>query len=166
MNKKQLIIAIFSAFIIGTLMHFTYEWSGSPHFAGYIFPVDETVWEHMKIVFYPMLFSGIYMAILKKDIGAASSMILTGIAAIPLIIGLFYSYWYFTRRSILTLDLIIYYGVLALAIIFGNRWNKSKTLKKLWPLFLLCAVAMAFLFALLTYNRPKLPYFLFRYTKS
>ncbi len=41
--------------VLGTLMHFMYNWSGKHPFAGLIAPVNESVWEHMKLLFFPML---------------------------------------------------------------------------------------------------------------
>lgn len=46
--------AIFSL-AVGALSHFFYEWSGGSTAAGIFFPVNESVWEHMKLVFFPFL---------------------------------------------------------------------------------------------------------------
>lgn len=55
---------IFAIAIIGTLfiiflgsaLHFTYELSGSNLVVGAISAVNESVWEHLKLVFWPSLF--------------------------------------------------------------------------------------------------------------
>lgn len=42
----------------GTLLHFVYEWSGSAVIVGLFAPVNESVWEHIKLLFFPgLLFS-------------------------------------------------------------------------------------------------------------
>ena len=41
--------------LLGTLLHFTYRWSGCNPLIGLIAPVNESVWEHMKLLFFPML---------------------------------------------------------------------------------------------------------------
>ena len=42
--------------LIGSLDHFMYELSGGNVFVGMWAPVSESVWEHLKIAFYPTLF--------------------------------------------------------------------------------------------------------------
>ena len=40
---------------LGTLLHFMFDWSGGSAFAALFSAVNESVWEHMKLLFYPML---------------------------------------------------------------------------------------------------------------
>ena len=63
---KLEIIAIIVILILGTLLHFTYEWSGDNLFVGSFSAVNESVWEHLKLVFYPMLLMGIINYFLLK----------------------------------------------------------------------------------------------------
>lgn len=42
--------------LIGSLDHFMYELSGENVFVGLWAPVSESIWEHLKIAFYPTLF--------------------------------------------------------------------------------------------------------------
>jgi len=37
-------------------MHFVYEWSGNLALVGIFAPTNESVWEHLKMTFWPMLF--------------------------------------------------------------------------------------------------------------
>lgn len=58
MNKKlviKLIIGLFFVAILGSLSHFFYEWSGNNTFVAFFSPVNESIWEHMKLIFFPML---------------------------------------------------------------------------------------------------------------
>jgi len=62
-HKKSILIfqiasAIF-AMILGTLLHFTYEWSGENLFVASFSAVNESTWEHLKILFFPMLITTI-----------------------------------------------------------------------------------------------------------
>ena len=42
----------------GTLLHFVYDWSGGSALAAAFSAVNESVWEHMKLLFFPaFLFS-------------------------------------------------------------------------------------------------------------
>ena len=56
--KAELIVILFSL-VLGTLLHFTYEWSGENLFVGSFSAVNESVWEHLKLVFFPMLITTI-----------------------------------------------------------------------------------------------------------
>ena len=39
--------------IAGTLGHFVYEWSGGAVWTAWLFPVNESVWEHLKLLILP-----------------------------------------------------------------------------------------------------------------
>ena len=54
MNISLTIAGILCVSILGTLLHFTYRWSGRNPLIGLIAPVNESVWEHMKLLFFPM----------------------------------------------------------------------------------------------------------------
>lgn len=41
--------------IFGSVMHFVYDWSGNLAFIGILAPINESVWEHLKLTFWPTL---------------------------------------------------------------------------------------------------------------
>ncbi|MBO5353826.1 MAG: hypothetical protein J6A77_11070 [Lachnospiraceae bacterium] len=92
--KRFCIIGAIVTTIIGIISHFVYEWSGNNFLAGLFFSVNESTWEHMKLIFFPMF---LYAVIAGKRVeqqypGIYNSMflgILTGLAMIPV---LFYTY--------------------------------------------------------------------------
>ena len=45
-----LIIGAVFTIITGTLLHFVYEWSGESLFVGIFSPINESVWEHLKLL--------------------------------------------------------------------------------------------------------------------
>lgn len=57
--KFQLASAVF-AIILGTLLHFTYNWSNNNLFVGAFSAVNESTWEHLKLLFFPMLITTIF----------------------------------------------------------------------------------------------------------
>jgi hypothetical protein len=63
--KFEIISTIF-IFILGTLLHFTYEWSNKNFFVGLFSAVNESTWEHLKLVFYPSLICTIFGFILFR----------------------------------------------------------------------------------------------------
>lgn len=42
--------------LVGTVLHFVYEWSGQNQLVGYFAPVNESVWEHAKLIVVPAFF--------------------------------------------------------------------------------------------------------------
>ena len=44
--------------ILGTFLHFLFELSGRSVIAAIFSAVNESIWEHMKLIYYPMLTNG------------------------------------------------------------------------------------------------------------
>ena len=65
-KKWEIAEFIFIA-IVGTLLHFVYDWSGQNPAVGIIAPVSESTWEHLKLLFMPaLLFTLIQEAAQRK----------------------------------------------------------------------------------------------------
>ena len=115
--KAQLIAILFSL-ILGTLLHFTYEWSGKNLFVGSFSAVNESVWEHLKLVFYPMLIATIIEYFFVKDVAnnyieAKAIGIFTAMA---FIVVTFFTYSGIIGTSIIVIDILIF----ILSIILGE----------------------------------------------
>lgn len=52
--KKWNIIGTIFTLIIGTLLHFLYEWTGGS-LTAILGAVNESIWEHLKLVFWPVI---------------------------------------------------------------------------------------------------------------
>lgn len=154
MKRFELILATVVAITIGTLMHFVHEWPVMSRFVGYIVPVNECVWEHMKMLFYPLFLTGIYLCIRNKSFKSIGGMVAVSLLAIPVQIALFYVYWPFVRHSILIVDIILYVVVMAVAVWVGNRWTLSEKFHRHWTLWWGVAVLMALLMGFLSYHAP------------
>ena len=92
--KRFCVVGAIITIILGVISHFVYDWSGNNFLVGLFFPVNESTWEHMKLLFFPML---AYALIAGKKIeqqhpciyDAMFSGILAGLVMIPV---LFYTY--------------------------------------------------------------------------
>lgn len=87
-------ISIIFCLVTGTLLHFTYEWSGRNIFVGLFSAVNESIWEHLKLSFFPMLLIGIvgYFVFGKNEknyINASAIGIIVAISFVPIV---FYTY--------------------------------------------------------------------------
>lgn len=105
--KSSMIFGVIFVLILGTMSHFFYEWSKNNFIIGLFTPVSESVWEHMKLIFFPML---LYFLILLPKLGTAfpcfvsafSSGILLGTLLIPVI---YYTYTGILGYNTLPLDI-------------------------------------------------------------
>lgn len=116
MSRKEAIIATILLVCFGTSMHFVHHLPFFNHFWGYIFPVTESVMAHMKMNFYPMLLFAVYLVITRRDIREFGAPILAGLAVMPVVVLVFYSYWIFVRHEILPLDIVIYTASVVLSV--------------------------------------------------
>ena len=88
------IISIIFAIIAGTLLHFTYKWSGQNLLIGSFSAVNESTWEHLKLLFFPMLITTIfgYFYIGKDICNFLCAKTIGVITAILFTIIFFYTY--------------------------------------------------------------------------
>lgn len=63
MNKTKIrryqIFSVLFTFVLGTLFHFTYKWSGENQAVALFSSINESTWEHLKLLFFPMLLTTI-----------------------------------------------------------------------------------------------------------
>ena len=102
--------ALFTA-ALGTLLHFVYDWSGGWVAAAAFSAVNESTWEHMKLLFFPMfLFSVVQVCCLGRNypnfLAARGVSTVTGVALIPV---LFYTYTGVLGRHLLWADIAVLY---------------------------------------------------------
>lgn len=164
MNKKLLIytiIGIIFVSVCGTVLHFVYEMSGYHYIAGLVAPVNESTWEHMKLIFFPMLVFAVFSSPLLKAkypcIGAAMSAgILSGTALIPVI---FYTYSGILGFNTLYLDIATFFisVVIAFIIVYKIASNCRKT--KISALLELLVFAVTILFFVFSYYPPEIGLF-------
>jgi hypothetical protein len=154
MSKKETIIATVLLIIFGTSMHFVHHVPFFNHFLGYIFPVVESVMAHMKMVFYPMLLLGIYLAVSRRDIREIGAPVLASLAVMPLIILVFFSYWIFVRHELMALDMVIYISAMVLAVQLAKRWRVKPFVRNNWGLWIVVAILTILATGFLTYNAP------------
>ena len=121
--KKNIILKfiIFSGIfvmILGTLLHFTYEWSGNNQFIASVSAVNESTWEHLKLLFFPMLLTTIIgFFYLEKSCPNYWCARLFGIlTAILFTIVFFYTYTGIIGTNFAFVDISIFF----VAVILGE----------------------------------------------
>ena len=167
--KTQVIIIVISI-ILGTILHFTYNLSGENNFIGSFSAVNESVWEHLKLAFFPMLILGIIEYFFVKNISNnyIEAKTIGIFLAISFIVVAFFTYTGILGVDILILDILIF----IISIILGEAIsyklmkrenesnNKTKVLASIILIFLL------FSFIICTFNPPKVNLFRDPITKT
>ena len=92
--KTWQIITVIICIILGIILHFTYEWSGENMIFGLFSAVNESTWEHLKLVFYPMILMGVIgrFIIGKRSYNYWLAQALGIITAMVFTIVFFYTY--------------------------------------------------------------------------
>lgn len=125
------IIGILFTLIFGTLLHFTYEWSGNNSIVGLFAPISESVWEHMKLLFYPYtIWSAIgYFFYGKRNrsywISAFAGLSL-GLCFIPIC---FFTYVSYTNSFYPAVDITIFLIAVIISFLFSSYLFKNYNLK-------------------------------------
>ena len=171
--KLDMIKGIIFVSVIGTLWHFVYEWSGQNFIVGFFFPVNESTWEHMKMLFFPMLLYSLYMnkkqrtplftghSSDKKDafsciLSASLCGILSGTFLIPVF---FYTYTGILGRDYIALDIATFIGSVIMAFWIAYRFTLSCKLHSLQFVLKAAVFAAAICFLLFTYYPPDIGIF-------
>jgi hypothetical protein len=160
--KWELIgIAIIS--LVGSAMHFVYGWSGNIAFIGAVAPVNESVWEHFKLGFFPTLAYGLILyAFLKRQMNNFAIGMAIELYLIPVLIGaIFYIYRAIVGHEILAVDIASF--VVAVAVGQLVSCNILSAKKFPWWTSILGIVLIAMLaavFILFTFDPPHLPIFM------
>ena len=152
--------AFVSAF--GTILHYLYEWTGGNAFIALFSGVNESTWEHMKLLFFPMLVFAIIQSFFFKDqknfwcVKLYSTLL--GLILIP---AIFYTYNGVVGKSPDWINIAIFFISAAIAYYFESRLFKSGKIKcERKKIAILSFVIIAVLFGLFTFFTPRLGIFL------
>lgn len=147
--------------ILGTLSHFLYEWTNQNFIISFFVPVNESTWEHMKLLFFPMLlysclmiqkFSSIYPCI-------TSSMYFGTLLGTFLIPVIFCTYTGILGYDIFIFDIITF--ILSVIIAFWTAYKLTLSCRiQDYGLLLHILILIGILcFVLFTYRPPDIGLF-------
>lgn len=105
--KRYVMIGILFVLVTGTLSHFVYGWTDHNEIAGLFTPVNESVWEHMKLLFFPMFIYSCFLYFkFRKSVPCILCALCLGIlAGAVLIPALYYAYTGILGKNIFALDI-------------------------------------------------------------
>ena len=149
--------------ISGTLLHFLYDWTGQCILIAPFSAVNESIWEHMKLLFFPMLlFSSVEYLFLGERIPnfwfTKAVGTLAGLILIPALFytwnGVFGSSPHWVNISIFFVAAAAVYALECRLFELGKGRGRF-----LQGASLLLLLAFALVFILWTYTPPDLPLF-------
>ena len=145
----------------GTILHFLYDWLGNTVWVAPFSGVNESTWEHMKLLFWPMFIYAIVQSFFfrdREDFWCVKLRgILLGIVLIPII---FYTYNGVVGQSPDWINIAIFFVSAAIAYIYETRLFNAETTRcglRGTAFLALCAVAL--LFVTFTFATPELGIF-------
>lgn len=148
--------------LAGVLLHFLYDWTNQSIIVAPFSAVNESTWEHMKLLLFPMfIFALIEYKFIGKDYENfwCTKLIgtITGLLLIPII---YYAYTGVLGVNADWFNIVIFFIAAGTAYYLENLLLKNETnfCKSSFVAFIiLCLIAV--LFIVMTFVQPKIPLF-------
>ena len=162
--EKWIIKGIPAMIALGILMHYLYDITGKLKLVGAIAPINESIWEHIKLILLPTILwwtiyyfkkGSEYRINKNKWFGAALTALLMTLLLIPV---MYYSYTGIFGVDYTVIDMLILVAALIIGQLRGLHYYRygrgvSPTLA------LLIFISLLVLFAVTTFKTPELPIF-------
>jgi len=153
--KKVTIISVFAIFALSFLSHFMYEWFPNT-FTSIFFPVNESIWEHNKMIFTTMMLRGLieYFIISnhgKKKFPTAllASTLITIITNTLIFTPIYYL---MDKQDNIIITMIIYIISIIIGQYVSHKILKSDSIYKTLNTVSLISIAIIFtIFGIFTY---------------
>ena len=146
---------------VGTILHFLYDWTNGSILVAPFSGVNESTWEHMKLLFWPLFLFALIQRLFFKDQKnywcVKLTQILLGLVLIPV---LFYTYNGVFGKSPDWINIVIFY-ISALLVFFfewlafKNDWLQCKHSRLAFTV--ICLIGL--LFVVFTFIPPQIPLF-------
>ncbi len=145
----------------GVVLHFLYDWCNQNRFVAIFSGVNESTWEHMKLLFFSLFIFSLVQYFFFKDYKQFFCVklkgILLGITLIPIIFytltGAFGELPDWLNISIFFISALLVF--LFETLLFKNTHNAKSS----FPCFIII-LFIALIFAVFTFYTPRLPLFL------
>ena len=149
--------------IVGTLLHFTYEWSGNNQIVGIFSAINESTWEHLKLIFFPMLIFAIFegINIYKETNNYIEAKTIGIIFGMLFITVFFFTYTGIIGTNFAILDIGSFFvGVILSEIIaYKIMQMKSFSTNKTKRISIILIIIITLCFIIFTFNPPNINYF-------
>ena len=148
---------------VGSVMHFALDWSGGMSAVGVFAAVNESVWEHLKMTYWPsLLYAALEYPRVKNLTGNFIFAKTAGIYVMPAaIVGLFYAYTAVTGSENLAADITIFVVAIALGQLTSYKIMTLPQMPR-WRYIMAVAglIALGVIYAIFSFRPPLAPLFL------
>ena len=163
--KRNLSLWQFAGFSLstlgGTILHFLYDWTGGSVLVAPVTGVNESTWEHMKLLYFPLLIFALIQRRFFKEYDSFWCVklagVLMGLVSIPV---LFYTYNGAFGQSPDWVNISIFFVAAGLAFLLEWRLFKNGTMSCRRPrIALTLLLLVGVLFVVFTFAAPEIPLF-------
>lgn len=164
MNKNTIrnfhIISAIIEMALGTLLHFTYKLSGNNSIVALFSSVNESTWEHLKLLFFPMLLTSIvgYLKYFKQSNSFLCARAIGIFISLTFTVVFFYTYSGVLGNNIAFIDILSFFvsviigELISFILVKNNIPCKRKKAVVFFILFTIC-------FFIFTFNPPHIGLF-------
>lgn len=147
--------------LLGTILHFLYDWLGKPIWIAPFSGINESTWEHMKLLFWPMLLYAVIESFFFREQENFWCIKLRGILlGLMLIPVLFYTYNGVIGKSPDWINIAIFFIAAAISYLCEAHLLTKNRITCKSPkisIALLCLIAL--MFVLFTFRAPEMDIF-------
>ena len=152
----------------GTILHFLYDWADGSILVAPFSWVNESTWEHMKLLFWPLFLYALVQQLFFRDQKnywcVKLAEILLGLVLIPV---LFYTYNGVIGKSPDWINITIFYITALLVFLFEWWAFKNDRLPCKCPRLAFAVICLiGVLFVVFTFAPPQIPLFQDPFTKA
>ena len=151
-------------FLIGSMMHFIYDFTGKFALIGAFAPVNESIWEHLKMLLIPMIcWWCIYYIVNVKKLYINKEKwfyanIISIISSMLVVISFYYTYTGALGIESLAIDIFsLFLGITVGQYLGLHIYKHSNGINYFISIFIL--ILLIATFVLFTFNPPHLPIF-------
>lgn len=162
--EKWILIGIPILFIVGSFFHFLYDLSGKSIIAGVVSPVNESVWEHAKMLLLPPIIWWVLYYLCKgKKYGIHQRQWFTGmlVSIVSSILSMMFVYYFYSQAfgvRLLCVDIFILFLACLTGQSLGLHFYRNS--RGFTPaISILLTAAIFSLFVYWTFQPPHIPLF-------
>jgi len=155
--------------IVAGPLHFAYEWSGDHFLVSLIAPVNESIWEHLKMIYWPTLLWWVIGYAVYRSRKKLSGIRWFQAMAMSIISSMmFIVVWYYTWSGAFGIEASLVNYSSMIGVIIGQLLaiHVYRVVKPRWIYFIpgvLIVLALGFMSGYFTYYPPSFPMFVSPY---
>ncbi len=160
--EKTLFFSFIISVILGTLLHFAFEYSGGNTVLGAFTPVNESIWEHLKLILIPSIIVGFieYFVFGKEYPGYFGAKGFATLLGMLFVLTGYYTYVGIVGTNYFVADILLFIGGVALTsfltYIFLTKFDLGER-ESIIGILIIAFLIIIFMY--FTFNPPMLELF-------